>query len=59
MLLFDEVLCGLRAAQCSIQLRYGITPNLTAAAQAIGGFAVDCRPLPGAPFMDYVNFGIG
>lgn len=59
VLLFDEVLCGLRAAPCSIQLRYGVTPNLTAAAKAIGGFADDCRPLLGAPFMDYVNFRIG
>jgi len=37
VLIFDEVICGLRMSPGSAQRRFGVTPDLTTAAKAIGG----------------------
>jgi glutamate-1-semialdehyde 2,1-aminomutase len=37
ILIFDEVICGLRMRPGSAQRRYGVIPDLTTAAKAIGG----------------------
>lgn len=37
VLVFDEVICGLRMSPGSAQRRFGVTPDLTTAAKAIGG----------------------
>lgn len=37
VLIFDEVICGLRMRPGSAQARFGVMPDLTAAAKAIGG----------------------
>lgn len=37
VLIFDEVICGLRMSPGSAQLRFGVIPDLTTAAKAIGG----------------------
>lgn len=37
VLIFDEVICGLRMSPGSAQRRFGVIPDLTAAAKAIGG----------------------
>ena len=55
VLIFDEVLCGLRAAPGSMQLRYGVTPDLTAAAKAIGGGFPIALLAGKAPLMEHLN----
>lgn len=37
VLIFDEVICGLRMSPGSAQRRFGVLPDLTTAAKAIGG----------------------
>lgn len=37
VLIFDEVICGLRMSPGSAQVRFGVLPDLTTAAKAIGG----------------------
>ena len=37
VLIFDEVICGLRMSPGSAQSRFGVIPDLTTAAKAIGG----------------------
>ena len=43
VLIFDEVMCGLRVARGGAQARYGVTPDLTCLGKIIGGgFPVGC-----------------
>ncbi len=43
VLIFDEVMCGLRVARGGAQDRYGVTPDLTCLGKIIGGgFPVGC-----------------